>query len=176
MSIKDNKKEKKMKKKHMIGALNVIIGNLRRHEVLAICGKGKANHQAIEYLKNSSEMLDLQVSLATIPQELSFGAGSQDHCLADPERKIFIVGRRSDMFFRIKKETVLIVGSKYETEVRKFLRQHDLSASFCVSGHFVDFCHNHAVHYQGDLWVVKTHGWFLFENKNSIFHNIEFLL
>lgn len=146
-----------MKKKHMMGALNVIIGSLRRHEVLAICGAGDTNRQALEYLKHSRKMLDLQISEATIPHEFASGITGEDHCLADPKRKIFIVGRRSDMFFRIEKKTVLIVGPKYQSEAKKFLRQHDLSASFCVPGHFVDFCHNHSVHYQGDLWVVKIH-------------------
>lgn len=148
-----------MKKKQiMIGALNVIISNLRSHEVLVICGKGETNRQALEYLNNSRKMLDLQVSEAIIPRELSPGIVGQEHCLSDPEKRVFVVGRRSDMFFRIKKETVLIAGSKNQPDVRTFLKQHDLSASYCVPGHFVDFCHNHSVRYQGELWVVKTHG------------------
>lgn len=155
----------------MLEIIASITKYLAQHEVVVICGD-EINQQALAFLEDSRKMLGLQFSEAMIPQELFHSVAGQKNCFADPEKKIFVIGRRKDMFFRIKKETVLVVGPKNQMDVRNFLRNHDLSASYCVSVHFVNVSQKQNENrYEGDLWVVKTHGWFPSGQKNSLYCN-----
>lgn len=154
----EKEKEKEDEEARALDILASAAKYLINFEVMVVCGD-ESNQQVLDFLDHSRKMFGLQVSEAMIPPKLSSGVEEQNYCLADPKKKIFLIGRRRDMFFRINEKTVLIVGSKDQPNVRKFLRQYDLSAAYCVPAHFVDFSQNHSKsQYHGDLWVVKTHG------------------